>query len=453
MGAPFLLITPLFSDNLAIKLVCTAYFCTIIIPFSELQLRYTKMAKYSPKLGMGSLVNMVGEREDPKHAHVMPIYQTSVFDFTDVANGAALFKGEEEGHIYSRLSNPNTQQVAHKIAVLEGLDLLRANPDTPTEEIVAGQLFSSGMAAVTCAILARVKPGELVLAQEALYSNTYTFLRDFGSRWGIKVVWVSDPSVESWRAAFEKYPQAVLAYVETPSNPSLALVDLQAVCELAHQNNAWVIADNTFATPYCQRPLILGADVVVHSTTKYLNGHGLVVGGAAVSNHIEYMKQDLYGLMKTLGSNASPFDAWLTNTGLKTFELRMERHCQNAMQVMTFLEQHPAVSRVYYPGLPSHPDYALACRQMIHFGGMAAFELAGGLEAGARMMDQVQLCVLAVSLGHVNTLISHPASMTHSTMAPEERRKTGISDGLVRFSIGIENVEDIIADLSQALEG
>jgi methionine-gamma-lyase len=409
------------------------------------------MAKFSPQYGMGSLVNLVGEREDPKHAHVMPIYQTSVFDFSDVASGAALFKGEEEGHIYSRLSNPNTQQVAQKIAVLEGLDLLRANPNAPVEEIIAGQLFSSGMAAVTCSILARVKPGEMILAQEALYSNTYTFLRDFGTRWGIQVIWISDPTPAAWQDAFKRFPQAVMAYVETPSNPTLSLVDLQAVIDLAHQNQAWVMVDNTFATPYCQRPLTMGADVVVHSTTKYLNGHGLVVGGAAVSPHIDFMKQDLYGVMKTLGSNASPFDAWLTNTGLKTFELRMERHCQNAMQVMTFLEQHPAVSQVYYPGLPSHPDHELACKQMLAFGGMAAFELAGGLEAGARLMDNVQLCVLAVSLGHVNTLIQHPASMTHSAMAPEERRKTGISDGLVRFSIGIENVEDIISDLSQAL--
>jgi methionine-gamma-lyase len=177
----------------------------------------------------------------------------------------------------------------------------------------------------------------------------------------------------------------------------------------------------------------------------------LVIGGAAVSTHIDFMKEDLFSIMKTLGCNASPFDAWLTNTGLKTFEVRMQRHCQNAKQVTAYLEQHPAIRNVYYPGLPSHPDYELACKQMLHFGGMAAFEMAGGLEAGARLMDHVHLCVLAVSLGHVNSLIEHPASMTHSGMDPEERRKTGISDGLVRFSIGIENVEDIIADLDQAL--
>jgi methionine-gamma-lyase len=410
------------------------------------------MAKYTPKYGMGSLVNIVGEREDPQHSHVMPIYQTSLFDFTDVASGAALFKGEEQGHIYSRLSNPNQAQVAHKIAVLEGLDLLRANPDTPTEEIVAGQIFSSGMAAVTSCILAKVKPGQTILAQEALYSATYSFLNSFGPQWGIKVAWVPDPTPQAWKEAFVKHPDAVLAYVETPSNPTLSLVDIRAVVAAAKDAGAWVMVDNTFATPYCQRPLTLGADIVVHSTTKYLNGHGLVIGGAAVSTHVKWMKEDLYNIMKTMGCNASPFDAWLTNTGMKTFELRMQRHCQNAKLVMSYLEQHPAIGNVYYPGLPSHPDYELATKQMLHYGGMAAFEMAGGLEAGAKLMDNVKLCVLAVSLGHVNTLIQHPASMTHSSMDPEERRKTGISDGLVRFSIGIENVEDIIADLEQALK-
>jgi methionine-gamma-lyase len=409
------------------------------------------MAKFSPNYGIGSLVNLVGEREDPKHAHVMPIYQTSLFDFTDVASGAALFEGKEEGYIYSRLSNPNQDQVAKKIAVIEGLDLLRANPTTPPDELIAGQIFSSGMAAITCCILARVKPGQTILAQEALYSNTYTFLRDFGIRWGINVVWVPEPTPQAWEAAFAESPEAVLVYVETPSNPTMALVDIKAAADIAHQHDAWLMVDNTFATPYCQRPITLGADIIVHSTTKYLNGHGLVVGGAVVSPHISFMKEELFSMMKTLGCNASPFDAWLTNNGMKTFELRMKRHCENALQVAAYLEQHPAISKVNYPGLDSHPQHELASQQMIHFGGMLSFEVAGGLKAGARLMDRVQLCVLAVSLGHVNSLIEHPASMTHSTMAREDRIKTGITDGLVRFSVGIENIRDIIADLEQAL--
>ena len=410
------------------------------------------MAKFSPHYGIGSLVNLVGEREDPKHAHVIPIYQTSLFDFTDVASGAALFEGKEEGYIYSRLKNPNQDQVAFKIAVLEGLDLLRAHPNTPPEELIAGQLFSSGMAAVTCCILAKVKPGQTILAQEALYSNTYTFLRDFGTRWGIHVVWLHDPSPEAWEQAFDQNPEAVMAYAETPSNPTMSLVDLRALATIAHKHQSWLMVDNTFATPYCQRPIAMGADLVIHSTTKYLNGHGLVVGGAAVSPHVSFMKEDLFSMMKTLGCNASPFDAWLTNNGMKTFELRMQRHCENALQVAAYLEQHPAVNQVFYPGLDSHPQHELASQQMVHYGGMLSFELAGGLEAGARLMDRVQLCVLAVSLGHVNSLIEHPASMTHSGIAPEERLQAGITDGLVRFSIGIENVRDIIADLDQALK-
>jgi methionine-gamma-lyase len=243
----------------------------------------------------------------------------------------------------------------------------------------------------------------------------------------------------------------VLAYAESPSNPSMAIVDLKEAARIAHANGAWLVVDNTFASPVCQRPLTLGADIVVHSTTKYLSGHGLLVGGAVVSTQLEFIQKDLNAILKNFGANVSPFEAWLANAGLKTLEIRMERHCSNAQKVAEFLENHLSVSKVWYPGLPSHPDNELAKRQMLGFGGMMSFELKGGLEAGKRMMNRVQLATLAVSLGNTDTLIQHPASMTHSNLSAEVRREMGLTDGLVRLSVGIENVEDIIADLDQAM--
>jgi methionine-gamma-lyase len=336
--------------------------------------------------------------------------------------------------------------------VLEGLDLVRAEPDRAPKELAAGLIFGSGMAAVSATILSRVKQGQAVIAQEALYSATFRMLKELAPQWGIGCILLQDPSPQAWEDAFRAHPEAVLAYAESPSNPAMALVDLAAVAEIAHRHAAWLAVDNTFATPYCQRPLSLGADVVVHSTTKYLSGHGAVVGGAAVSRHPEYVRKELFRLLEVLGGSAGPFDAWLTVMGLKTFELRMQRHCENALRVARFLETHPAVERVHYPGLESHPDHALACRQMPTFGGMLSFELRGGVPAGARMMNRVQVATLAVSLGNVDTLISHPASMTHSSLTPEVRRESGIPDGLVRLSVGIENVEDLIGDLDNAMK-
>ncbi|MCJ7623293.1 MAG: aminotransferase class I/II-fold pyridoxal phosphate-dependent enzyme, partial [Anaerolineaceae bacterium] len=384
------------------------------------------------------------------NTNVTPIYQSSIYRMPDVATGAAIFDGKISGYVYSRLSNPTLDQVGQKLAILEGIDLLRANPDSPVEEVVRGKIFASGMAAITSCILARVQSGQAIIAPESLYSRSFGFLNE-AVRHGVKAVWVKDTSPEQWEAAFAANPDAVLAYVESPVNPTLALVDLETVTEIAHQHNAWVLVDNTFATPYCQRPLALGADIIVHSTTKYLNGHGLIIGGAAISTHTDFMDKALYDVHKTFGGTASPFDTWLLNNGLKTFEIRMQRQCENAMKVAAFLEEHPKVARVFYPGLPSHPDHELAKRQMTAFSGIIAFELKGGLSAGESMMNNVHLCRLAVSLGHLDTLIEHPATMTQSNTEPEVLLRMGISDGLVRLSVGIENVEDIIADLDQAM--
>jgi methionine-gamma-lyase len=410
------------------------------------------MSQYNPHHGIGTQAIHAREGDNVLNSHLSPIYQTAAFSFQDVACGAATFKGERPGYIYTRYDNPNLTQLADKLAILEGLDLLRARPETPPEEVVDGLVFSSGMAAITGAILARVKGGGTIIAQEALYGGTYTFLHDIITQYGIEVIFLSDASADAWEEAFRKHPKASLAFAETPANPTMAIVDLAAVAEIAHRHHAWLMVDNTFATPYCQRPLSLGTDVVIHSTTKYLSGHGQMTGGAVVSTQLDYMHKDLFTMLKILGGNASPFDAWLANIGLKTFEIRMQRHCENASRLALHLASHPKVNTVFYPGLESHPDHSVAQRQMLRFGGMLAIELKDGLQAGISMMDHLKLATMVPTLGTVDTIVQHPASMSHAGVPKETRVKVGITDGLVRISVGIENIEDILADMDQALE-
>ena len=409
------------------------------------------MYHFSPNHSLSTLVTHVGEDNNPHFTHVTPIYQTSTFNFPDVATGAGIVARTEPGYYYTRLGNPNLDQLATKIAVLEGLDLIRQAPNTDLHTLVAGQVFTSGMAAITAVLFSLLKGGDTVVAQEAVYSASFTFLKEIAPSLGIQVAWVRDITSEGWEAAFQAYPGAKLAYAETPANPTMAMVDLKAVADIAHRYHAWLAVDNTFATPYCQRPLTLGADIVAHSTTKFLSGHGALTGGAVVSNHPEYIHNDLYKFVKVLGGIPSPFDSWLANLGLKTFELRMQRHCDNAMQVARFLSSHPAVERVYYPGLEDDPGHPVAARQMHAYGGMLSFELKGGLQAGIRLMERVRLATLAVSLGNVDTLIEHPASMTHGPVSRKDRLSQGITDGLVRLSVGIEDLPDILADLEQGL--
>ena len=413
------------------------------------------MTPLDPKAGIGTIVTHYQEGNNQYHAHITPIFQTSTFGFPDVATGAAIFAGEQPGYIYSRAGNPNVTQLAKKYAYLEGLDLIRQQPDREPDAIVAGRVMSSGMAAISAAVMGHVTAGEKVIVQRELYGNAFRFFHEVAPRIGVQVVWVDSMDARDWDAAFDAHPDAKLAYVETPANPTLSVLDLAAVAEIAHARGAWVMVDNTFATPYHQRPLALGCDVVVHSTTKYLTGHGVVIGGAIVSTHLEYMhaKKDGVGLLaRVMGPAVSPFDAWLANLGLKTFEIRMQRHAENAMALARWLESHPQVAKVHYPGLESHPGHAIARQQMVNgFGGMISFELKGGFDAGVTVMNHVRLATLAVSLGNVDTLIEHPASMTHASVPPEERRKVGITDGLVRLSVGIENVVDLMADLDQAM--
>ena len=401
--------------------------------------------------GLTTFLTHYMEMENAEHAHITPIYQNSVFAFKDTDSGAEIAAGSGPGYYYTRLNNPNHDQLAGKLAVLEAWDLLKQNPDQEPEQLVGGSVFASGMAAVTSAILACVGMGDTILTQSALYDGTYLFLKNLAPRYGINVVWVTENTTEGWAAAFDAHPDAKLAYIETPVNPTLRLTDIANVAKLAKKYGARVAVDNTFATPYCQRPLTLGADIVVHSTTKYLSGHGQVIGGAVLTTDLELLKGEIYQNRKLLGATPSPIDTWMTNIGLKTFELRMERHCRNALRVAKRLESHPGVNRVYYPGLTSHPDHKLARVQMMDFGGMIAFDLKGGVDAGKRMMDRVRVASLAVSLGNLDTLIQHPASMTHRNTPKDLRLAAGISDGLVRLSVGIEDPTDLVRDLFKAI--
>lgn len=401
--------------------------------------------------GLSTLVTHYEEGDNPYRAHITPIFQTSTFSYPDVATARAINSGAQPGYSYTRTTNPNPDRYIRKIALLEALDLLSAHPEVGVDDLIAGKAFASGMAAISAAIFAKVRSGETILSQASLYSNAYNLLENLVPRLGIEVVWVRDTSPAGWESVFHEYPQASMVYLETPANPSMLVVDLKLVVDMAHQHGIWVMVDNTFATPYCQRPLSLGVDVVLHSTTKYLSGHGVIVGGAVISPHVDFIHKDVHLILKTTGGAPSPFDSWLADLGLKTFELRMQRHCENAMGVAVYLQSHPKVVSVLYPGLESDPGYAIAKRQMHHFGGMLSFELSGGLEASETLLNRLNLPTLTASLGNVDSLIQHPASMTHASVPSHERRAMGISDGLIRFSVGIENLEDILADLEQGL--
>ncbi len=365
-----------------------------------------------------------------------PIYQTSTFIFDSAEQGGRRFALEEGGYIYSRLGNPTCTALEQKVAMLEG-----------AEACVSA---SSGMGAITSAVWVCVQAGDHIVAGKTLYGCTYAFLEHGLSRYGVEVSFVDMRDPENVRRAMR--PNTKLVYIETPANPNMYIADIEAIAQIAHsQEGVRVMVDNTYLTPYLCRPLEHGADIVVHSATKFLNGHGDVIAGFVVGSQ-EYIDQvRLVGIKDLTGASLAPFEAFLINRGLKTLHLRMDLHCANAQKVAEYLEAHPKVTSIYYPGLKSFPQYELAKRYMSQPGSMIAFEVEGGLEAGKRLINNVHLCSLAVSLGDTETLIEHPASMTHSPYTPEERAQSDISEGLIRLSVGLESVEDIIADLDRAL--
>ncbi len=389
------------------------------------------------RMGFATQAIHGGSSPNAAGALVTPIYQASTFRFDSAEQGARRFALEEEGYIYTRLGNPNSTELEKKVALLEGAE--------------AAVSAGSGMGAITSALWSALKPGDHIVAGKALYGCTFAFLSHGASKFGVETTFVNISNIDEVKKALR--PTTKVVYLESPANPTMAIADISAISALAHEiPDCMVFVDNTYCTPYIQKPIELGADVVLHSATKYLNGHGDVIAGI-VAGKKEFIDQVRYfGVKDMTGSVLSPFDAYLICRGLKTLALRMEKHCANAQLVAEFLQGHRAINTVYYPGLDSFPQFELAKRQMRLPGAMIAFELAGGIEAGKKLMNNVSLCALAVSLGDTETLIQHPATMTHSPYTPEERELYGISDGLVRLSIGLEDPEDIIADLQAVLD-
>ena len=389
------------------------------------------------KLGLGTTAIHAGTLKNLYGTLAMPIYQTSTFIFDSAEQGGRRFALEEAGYIYTRLGNPTTTTLENKIAALE--------------EGEAGIAMSSGMGAISSTLWTVLKAGDHVVTDKTLYGCTFALMNHGLTRFGVEVTFVDTSNLEEVKNAMKENTRVV--YLETPANPNLKIVDLEGVCKVAHTNpNTLVIVDNTFATPYMQKPLKLGVDIVVHSATKYLNGHGDVIAGLVVTKQELADQIRFVGLKDMTGAVLGPQEAYYIIRGLKTFEIRMERHCKNARTIVDFLNKHPKVEKVYYPGLETHPGYEIAKKQMKDFGAMISFELKGGFEAGKTLLNNLKLCSLAVSLGDTETLIQHPASMTHSPYTKEEREAAGITDGLVRLSVGLENVEDIIADLEQGLQ-
>jgi methionine-gamma-lyase len=363
-----------------------------------------------------------------------PLYQTSTFVFKNAEQGRARFAGEEEGYIYTRLGNPTTRQFEQKLAVLEGMEDAAAT--------------ATGMAAVSASVMANVQAGDHIIASKALYGCSFALFSHMLTKFAVEVTFVDMTKPEELEDALQDNTKII--FIETPINPNLVVIDLQMVGDFAKKHDLISICDNTFLTPILQRPVEFGFDIVIHSATKYLNGHGDVVAGIICGSNemIEHIKLTA---LKDIGGTISPHDAWLILRGLKTLHIRMKAHCENAQKVAEFLEQHQMISNVYYPGLKSHQGNKYIGKQMTAAGGVIAFEIKGNIEDGQRFIDSTKLFSIAVSLGDAESLIQHPASMTHSPYTPEERAEAGISDGLIRISVGLENSDDLIEDLNMAL--
>ena len=385
-------------------------------------------------LGFNTKLIHAGFSKDAHGSVVTPIYQTSTFAFENAQQGADRFAGTAEGYIYTRLGNPTIMALEKNIAELENG--------------FGATAMAIGMGAVSTVYLALLSAGDHMVSTDSVYGPSRGLMEKHMSRFGVQSSYVDTSDIENLRRAMK--PNTKLVYVESPSNPAMSVTDIRAAAEIAHAAGALLVVDNTFASPHLQKPLDLGADVVLHSVTKFINGHADIVGGIVVAK-TEALHKQLRAMLVNLGANMDPHQSYMVSRGLKTLALRVERAEENARKVAPWLEAHPQVAWVRYIGLPSHPQHELAKRQMTGFGSMIAFELKGGTEAGRIVMDNVQLAGLAVSLGGVETLISHPASMTHASMARENRVAAGITDGLVRLSVGIEDLDDIMADLDQAL--
>ncbi|MBJ2110279.1 methionine gamma-lyase [Proteus terrae] len=372
---------------------------------------------------------------DSQGALVPPVFQTSTFVFPTAQYGADCFSGKQKGHFYSRISNPTLELLEKRLAQLENGE--------------GAVVFSSGIGAITSSCWSLLKPGDELIADMTLYGCTFTFFNHGLAKFGVKIKHVDLTNLEKLKEAITE--KTKLIFFETPANPNMRVSDIAKISEIAHQHNILVMVDSTYCSPYLQQPLGLGADIVVHSMTKYLSGHGDVTAGAIITTHALADKIRVEGLKDMTGACLSPHDASLILRGIKTLGIRMEQICQNAQRIAQYLEDNPKVETIYYPGLASFPQYELAKRQMRLAGGMIAIELKGGIKAGREFLNRLNLFSRAVSLGDCESLAQHPATMTHATYSAEERQRHGISDGLIRLSIGLEDVNDLIADLKQAL--
>jgi len=366
--------------------------------------------------------------------HSEPIFPTSSFVFESAAHAAARFSGEEPGNIYARFTNPTVRTFEQRLAALEGGEACVAT--------------ASGMSAILSTCMALLKTGDHVVSSQSVFGTTRVLFNNYMQRFGVDVDFVSLTDLGAWERAIR--PETKLLFLETPSNPLTDIIDIQQIADLAHQHGALLVVDNCFCTPALQQPLSLGADIVIHSATKYLDGQGRCVGGAVVGD-AELVGKEVFGFLRTAGPTMSPFNAWTFLKGLETLSLRMNAHSSSALELARWLEAHPKIERVYYPGLESHPQHDLAKRQMKGFGGIVSFDVDGGKEAGWKVVDATEVISITANLGDTKTTITHPATTTHGRLTPEEREAAGISDGLIRVSVGLESINDIRADLERGL--
>ena len=364
----------------------------------------------------------------------IPIYQSSTFAFHNAREGAQIFAGEQDGYVYTRLGNPTQAALEREIAFLENGE--------------AGLAFASGMAAISGVIFSLCREGSNIVASNTLYGGTHQLFMETLPKYGIEVREVDGSDLTTFETSIDQNTCGI--YIETPANPTLTIIDINGCAKISRKHKIPLMVDNTFPTPYFQRPLELGADIVIHSATKYIGGHGDTVAGVVIGKK-KYIDELRGTVLRDIGGIISPLNAWLLVRGLKTLAIRMERHQENAFEIAKYLTFHPKIERVWYPGLTTHPQHELAKKQMTGFGGIVSCEVKGGRKAGEKFMNNVQIFTLAVSLGDVDSLIEHPASMTHSTYSADELKKINISEGFVRLSVGIEDSHDLIEDLSQAL--
>jgi O-succinylhomoserine sulfhydrylase len=388
-----------------------------------------------PAEGFDTRAIRAGQRRGPEQEHSDPIYATSSFVFANAAEAAARFAGEEPGNIYARFTNPTVRSFQDRLAALEGGEACVAT--------------ASGMSAILSTCLSLLKAGDHIISSRSVFGSTTNLFSNYLTRFGIEVSYVPLGDLAAWEAAIR--PKTRLLFAETPSNPLTELVDIRALADLAHARDCLLVMDNCFCTPALQRPLELGADLVIHSATKYLDGQGRCVGGAVVGD-AERVGKEVFGFLRTAGPTMSPFNAWVFLKGLETLRLRMRAHCESALALAQWLEAQPGVACVHYPGLPSHPQHDLATRQQAAYGGIVAFEVKGGREQAWQVIDSTRLLSITANLGDAKTTITHPATTTHGRIRPEQREIQGIGESLIRVAVGLEDLEDIQRDLARGLD-